>query len=87
MPIYCINLWKKMIINSRAICTHYFMAKKKTFFVGLIKTRPTPISRVQDINNLRWLLLTHDDLKWLKTTLNDLKRPKMTEITTLTYLT
>ena len=31
MPIYCINLWKKMIINLRAICTHYFMAKKSIF--------------------------------------------------------
>ena len=35
------------------------------------KTRPAPISRVRDIDNLRWLLLTQDDLKWLKTTLND----------------
>ena len=52
-----------------------------------IKTRAAPISRVRDIDNLRWLLLTQDDLKWLKTTLNDLKRHKMTEMTTLTYLT
>ena len=55
--------------------------------MGNKQTRPTPMIRVRDINNLRWLLLTQDDLKWLKTTFNDLKRPKMTEMTTLTYLT
>ena len=32
-------------------------------------TRPTPISRVRDINNLRWLLWTQDDSKWAKTSL------------------
>ena len=67
---------------------HKEKARVKSHFSNLKKkTRPTPISRVRDMNNLRWLLLTQDDLKWLKTTLNDLKRPKMTEMTTLTYLT
>ena len=58
MPIYCINLWKKMIINLRAICTHYFMAKKKAFFVGLIKN-----NKFFAINLCLFIALIYDK-KW-----------------------
>ena len=59
----------------------------KCYFSGLpALLKILTISRVRYIDNLRWLLLTQDDLKWLKTTLNDLKRPKITEMSTLTYL-
>ena len=39
----------------------------------LKKTRPTPISRVRDLQ-------TKSDLEWLRMTFNDLEWPKMTKI-------
>ena len=40
MPIYCNNLWQKLLMNLWAICTHKFRAQKKEFFYdffGIIK--------------------------------------------------
>ena len=64
----CINrCLKKSVSVMRAARNVRFFKVARSFFLELNSTRPTPISRVRDLQiDLEWLRMTQYTLKWLK---------------------